>query len=222
MKDKKDPKKDEEIKEPIIKKAIINEKEYILNDDGTPSFGVCVLTNDHEDSIKKSLKCLEKYYSIHYNIDDDITNLEILFVDVGQNGLTRQQLYGLFKANSINLKTIILYPEQYKNQILNITDFVSSEKKVIEIKNDNEIGKNIRSNIAKHSYGLKLKSDTWETLKEQVKKDADYRCRLCNASKEETVLVIHHRTYETQGTDKEFFDLCCLCRSCHERFHNKL
>lgn len=43
---------------------------------------------------------------------------------------------------------------------------------------------------------------------------AAHRCRLCGRGSPETVLEVHHRSYERLGQELAS-DLCTLCRECH-------
>jgi 5-methylcytosine-specific restriction endonuclease McrA len=40
------------------------------------------------------------------------------------------------------------------------------------------------------------------------------RCRLCNAGAEDSVIEVHHRTYENLGNEQPG-DLTTLCQGCH-------
>ena len=43
---------------------------------------------------------------------------------------------------------------------------------------------------------------------------ANFRCRICNASKAEAQLQVHHRTYERLGQE-QVGDLTTVCAECH-------
>jgi 5-methylcytosine-specific restriction endonuclease McrA len=45
-------------------------------------------------------------------------------------------------------------------------------------------------------------------------KAADFRCRLCYASKDDAQLEVHHRTYARLGRE-QVGDLITLCKECH-------
>jgi hypothetical protein len=62
-----------------------------------------------------------------------------------------------------------------------------------------------------------LQSLHWQRLAEETKRLAGYRCQVCNSADE---LCAHHRTYERRGDELQS-DLICLCRDCHEKFHEK-
>lgn len=68
----------------------------------------------------------------------------------------------------------------------------------------------------KEEYQQYLKSTRWKELSERVKREAEYRCKLCDAGVE---LHVHHRAYYRVETDKEILDLVCLCKKCHEKHH---
>lgn len=68
-------------------------------------------------------------------------------------------------------------------------------------------------------YREYLRSPEWRGRRQQHLRSAGYRCQLCNQG--ETVLDVHHRTYERRGAEY-FKDLIVLCRDCHAKFHNKV
>lgn len=66
-------------------------------------------------------------------------------------------------------------------------------------------------------YQEYLQTEHWLRLAEETKRLAGYRCQVCNSPLD---LCAHHRTYEHRGDELQS-DLICLCRDCHERFHEK-
>jgi len=68
-------------------------------------------------------------------------------------------------------------------------------------------------------YDRYMDSEAWREKAEEAKKRAGYRCQLCN--KGNTVLHVHHRTYERLGEELPE-DLIVLCAGCHSKFHDKL
>jgi hypothetical protein len=64
-------------------------------------------------------------------------------------------------------------------------------------------------------YDDYLQTDRWKDLAALVKKNAGYRCVLCNCP---DALVAHHRTYERVGRER-LSDLTCLCDPCHQLWH---
>ena len=66
-----------------------------------------------------------------------------------------------------------------------------------------------------HAY---LASPEWRQRREQALWRAGHRCQTCNSS---DTLDVHHRTYARfRNEDPE--DLTVLCRSCHEKFHDRM
>ncbi len=200
------------------KKAIIDGKEYKLNYDGTPSFGVCL--SGCEDTFKKSINKMKKLYDFSIN-SVYLNNCELLFIYADCNGLSKRQKADIFAANVENIKIIIIHKNKNTPIIDSILTAIDTKVEKFYCPSELETGEKIRSRIAKHSYGLKLKSNDWEKLKEKRKKEAGYRCQICNAKQESRILVTHHRTYDNQGTDKEYEDLICLCKQCHEVIHEE-
>lgn len=66
-------------------------------------------------------------------------------------------------------------------------------------------------------YGPYLTSEAWYERAEAAKARARFRCQLCSSPSR---LVAHHRTYVRLGRELPE-DLTCLCRSCHESFHEQ-
>lgn len=78
----------------------------------------------------------------------------------------------------------------------------------------------IRSHILSMKYDDFLLTPYWKAIAEQVKKRADYKCQICGKN---TLLNVHHRTYDNHGMELYYQeDLICLCKDCHEIFHDKL
>lgn len=65
-------------------------------------------------------------------------------------------------------------------------------------------------------YRKYLETQHWKNTAEQAKKMWGGRCALCNSN---GPLDAHHRTYLSIGIEKPA-DVICLCRECHEHFHN--
>lgn len=62
-----------------------------------------------------------------------------------------------------------------------------------------------------------LKTEYWKNLSESIKKEADYRCQICNS---EDDLNVHHRSYKYKGfLELEKKDLICICEKCHSIYH---
>ena len=69
-------------------------------------------------------------------------------------------------------------------------------------------------------YEKYLETPYWKEVSGMVKTRDEYRCRVCNSQLD---LVVHHRTYEHRGNEKEHLnDLTTLCRRCHDVFHGKV
>ena len=65
-------------------------------------------------------------------------------------------------------------------------------------------------------YHRYLQSPEWQARRARHLRRASYRCQICYEA--DTVLDLHHRTYERRG-DELNSDLLVLCRTCHERHH---
>lgn len=67
-------------------------------------------------------------------------------------------------------------------------------------------------------YADYLKTQHWQSQRQQAKHRARYRCQVCNSTRQ---LEVHHRSYAYRGidTEKELSDLIVLCRDHHSLFH---
>lgn len=62
-----------------------------------------------------------------------------------------------------------------------------------------------------------LQTPYWKAVAESVKKYHGFRCQLCNGTEG---LSVHHKSYDIHGDElHNMKDLVCLCRDCHEKFH---
>jgi hypothetical protein len=66
------------------------------------------------------------------------------------------------------------------------------------------------------SYQAYIRSREWRENPTRLAEleASGFRCRLCNAGGEGTIIEAHHRTYENLGNEQDG-DLTALCRSCH-------
>jgi hypothetical protein len=67
-------------------------------------------------------------------------------------------------------------------------------------------------------YDEYLETEHWKHFRNEALKWAGHKCQLC--SKEDTTLVIHHKTYENRGRET-FNDVIVLCEDCHKLVHGK-
>lgn len=72
-------------------------------------------------------------------------------------------------------------------------------------------------NLKELKYEDYLKTEYWKELSEVIKKEADYKCQICNS---DSNLNVHHRSYEYKGIPElEKKDLVCICDKCHSIYH---
>lgn len=64
-----------------------------------------------------------------------------------------------------------------------------------------------------------LNSPEWQMIRQKKLRSARFCCELCNSAN--TVLDVHHKTYERRGQEHHR-DLIVLCRDCHAKFHDKV
>jgi 5-methylcytosine-specific restriction endonuclease McrA len=64
-----------------------------------------------------------------------------------------------------------------------------------------------------------IKSKKWRKRRIQILKRDGFKCRLCNADANDTLLQVHHSTYDRLGNEDDL-DLITLCEECHKMFHD--
>lgn len=69
------------------------------------------------------------------------------------------------------------------------------------------------------NYQAYLKTKHWNDTRKKALKRAKCTCQLCGTK--DSVLNVHHKTYENKGKEKAK-DLIVLCSNCHAKFHDKL
>lgn len=70
---------------------------------------------------------------------------------------------------------------------------------------------------AYHKY---IRSQDFNEVKNKVLERDNYRCVCCNASADERILQVHHRTYEHLYDELNHLgDLTTLCKVCHCAIH---
>lgn len=86
-------------------------------------------------------------------------------------------------------------------------------------KNRKQINKGDIARLRSMPYKEYLQTEHWQNVRRRALKTAKGRCQLCNENKK--ALDVHHKTYERKGREYRR-DVIVLCRSCHEKFHDKL
>lgn len=75
----------------------------------------------------------------------------------------------------------------------------------------------IKDYICEMDYHDFLQTPYWKGIAENVKRFHDYRCQLCDGTEG---LSVHHKNYDIHGDEIHHMkDLVCLCKDCHEKFH---
>jgi hypothetical protein len=69
--------------------------------------------------------------------------------------------------------------------------------------------------MAKKSYSEKLKHPKWQRKRLEVMQRDDFKCRLCRD--DETMLHVHHLSYEGEPWEVCDDELITLCHHCHEQ-----
>ena len=67
-------------------------------------------------------------------------------------------------------------------------------------------------------YERYLSSHEWALIARAARRQANYRCELCDRS---GVLEVHHRTY-VRFEHEWLEDLIVLCETCHRHVHDRL
>ncbi len=69
-------------------------------------------------------------------------------------------------------------------------------------------------------YQKFLESEYWSVIRAVAVSRCHGKCQLCSSR---GLLHTHHKTYENRGREYAHMDdLICLCRACHQKFHDKL
>ena len=81
------------------------------------------------------------------------------------------------------------------------------------------INANIEPNtvaLGSPTYERYIGSHAWKTSRARLAelRASGYRCRVCNASRTDARLEVHHRTYKNLGRER-MSDLTTLCADCH-------
>ena len=63
---------------------------------------------------------------------------------------------------------------------------------------------------------LRLESEAYEDLRQQVLRRDGWRCQSCGAMSN---LEVHHREFRSQGGDDSELNLITLCAECHAQVH---
>lgn len=75
----------------------------------------------------------------------------------------------------------------------------------------------IKDYIKSMDYYDFLLTPYWKAISEKVRKNAGFKCQICNSSEN---LNVHHRTYYNHGDEIHHMeDLTCICDNCHEKYH---
>jgi len=76
------------------------------------------------------------------------------------------------------------------------------------------------ADLCRMPYYEFLGSQYWSLIRAVVVSRCHGKCQLCSRP---GPFHVHHKTYEHHGYEHAHLeDLICLCRSCHEKFHDKL
>ena len=61
-------------------------------------------------------------------------------------------------------------------------------------------------------------SPFWKDMRKLLIEQSPY-CEVCGYSKDETHLIVHHKSYEHMCFEDENNDCCVLCDHCHNELH---
>ena len=75
----------------------------------------------------------------------------------------------------------------------------------------------IKEYICGMDYHEFLMTPYWKAIADSVKRYHNHKCQLCGGTEG---LSVHHASYENHGDELHHLkDLICLCKDCHEKFH---
>jgi len=84
---------------------------------------------------------------------------------------------------------------------------------------DKEV-ESIANTLKSLEYSNFLKTPYWDAISSKKRASAKFRCELCGSG---GITNIHHKTYKHHGYEYYYMeDLICLCKECHEKFHDKI
>jgi hypothetical protein len=110
-----------------------------------------------------------------------------------------------------------LYVDQYLDPNSKWNKKVPFSEKYKIIFNQYFIRDAIYSHVKTMDYYDYLKTPQWKVISEKKKRQAGYKCELCNAT---GFIAVHHKTYEHKGIEMDNLkDLVVLCDDCHKKFH---
>ena len=69
-------------------------------------------------------------------------------------------------------------------------------------------------------YDAYLKSPEWQELRDHIRWARNYNCEECGIHASDTLLIVHHRTYE-HVTNEQPEELLLVCEECHHTLHDK-
>jgi hypothetical protein len=67
--------------------------------------------------------------------------------------------------------------------------------------------------MAKKTYSEKLKHPKWQRKRLEIMQRDDFKCKLCNDT--ETMLQVHHLSYDGEPWEVDNKELITLCEHCH-------
>lgn len=134
-----------------------------------------------------------------------------------------EEQYRINRINAINDKTE-RYIEIYLDPHRSFKKEVKPSSKISEIMKCSYLDDDkIKNAIQNMDYQDFLYTPYWDGVRSYKLKNANYCCELCGCI---GTLNVHHKKYANHGkehiksiADK---DLIVLCKSCHEKFHDKL
>lgn len=112
--------------------------------------------------------------------------------------------------------------KKYIDLYLNPNSSWKAEIKIHEkwsiIANQYYIQSMITEHVSDMSYYDYLMTPQWKAISEKKRKQAGFKCQLCNGNGK---LSVHHKTYKNKGTEMyNMNDLIVLCDDCHKKFHD--
>ncbi|MGL5190156.1 MAG: hypothetical protein ACRC7S_10980 [Cetobacterium sp.] len=121
--------------------------------------------------------------------------------------------------NQVRAENTKNYIDSYLNPTMNWSDGLKNFAKLNCLRSDICCNRDIiKEHIKRMDYKDFLKTPYWKAISEKVKIKSDFRCSLCNSSKN---LSVHHRTYSIHGDELyNMNELVCICQECHDKHHD--
>jgi DNA-binding transcriptional regulator YhcF (GntR family) len=179
--------------------------------------GTLINSTNYKPTIKRLAK---QYHTSESTINRAIKELKKYGYLISEN----EENYTIWTVYEIPIKkenkTTEKFIEKYINTKYKIKNNYQDSWNEINNKKNNINMDLVAVAIKKLLYKNFLQTFYWQIIKEKLKHNAHFKCKLCGSGGR---LHIHHNTYQHHGYEIDNFDdLIVLCNKCHSKFHDKI